>query len=93
MGGEPAKQHDLDDAPIDWVKVAIVVAIVLVILLVVLFVLSQADSSSGESLRPVLQYVAVMIRTPFDFAQGAAGPPLLLLGADVPERTNAPIYN
>ena len=60
-------------APIDWIKVAIVVAIVLAILLVVLFVLSQADSGSGESLLPMMQYVAAMIQTHW-----AAGPPLWL---------------
>jgi predicted RNA-binding Zn-ribbon protein involved in translation (DUF1610 family) len=65
-------------APIDWIKVAIVVVIVLAILLVVLFVLSQTQGGSGDSLRPVLQYAVVMIQTPFDFAQGAAAPPLLL---------------
>ncbi len=60
-------------APIDWIKVAIVVAIVLAVLLVVLFVLSQTQGSSGESLRPVMQYVAAMVHTHW-----AAGPPLLL---------------
>jgi predicted RNA-binding Zn-ribbon protein involved in translation (DUF1610 family) len=59
-------------APVDWVKVAIVVAIVLALLLVALFVFSQLDSASGLLPLPVAQYVTLMLRTAW-----AAAPPLV----------------
>jgi hypothetical protein len=64
-------------APIDWVKVAIVVVIVLAILAVVaFFILSQQSSDGSSQSLLIIQHVALMLQTPFGFAQGAAVPPL-----------------
>jgi len=60
-------------APIDWVKVAIVAAIVIAILLVLLFVFGQAEGSSG-SLLPAVQHTWLMLQNHL-----ATAPPLLLL--------------
>jgi hypothetical protein len=49
-------------APIDWVKVAIVVAIVLAILLIALFVFSQLDTSSSSLLVPMAHSAMSMLR-------------------------------
>lgn len=59
-------------APIDWVKVIIVVVIALVILGIILAVLSQADSSSSSLLQPYLHHAFLWL----DHALALA-PPLL----------------
>jgi len=54
-------------APIDWVKVAIVVAIAVVLLIAALYVVNVLDQSSSGGLHPVMQWVWIWVE------QGVAG--------------------